>query len=64
MLRRPSAVLQWPCRDRLDASSHAAAPPLAMPLQATHIFDGLESWPSHVMYVAGGCLQVRQWGAL
>lgn len=28
-------------------------------LQATHIFDGLESWPSHVMYVAGGRLQVR-----
>ena len=21
---------------------------------ATHIFDGLESWPSHIMYVAGG----------
>lgn len=35
-----------------------------MRLQATHIFDGLESWPSHVMYVAGGRLQVRQWGAL
>lgn len=27
-------------------------------VQATHIFDGLESWPSHVMYVAGGQLQV------
>lgn len=28
-------------------------------LQATHIFDGLESWPSHLMYLAGGRLQVR-----
>jgi CCR4-NOT complex subunit CAF16 len=27
-------------------------------VQATHIFDGLEAWPSHVMYVAGGKLQV------
>ncbi|PRW20596.1 ABC transporter I family member 20 [Chlorella sorokiniana] len=27
-------------------------------IYATHIFDGLESWPSHVMYVAGGRLQV------
>jgi len=26
--------------------------------QATHIFDGLESWPSHLMYVAGGRLRV------
>ena len=25
--------------------------------QATHIFDGLESWPSHVMYVARGQLR-------
>ena len=28
------------------------------PAQATHIFDGLEAWPSHLMYVAGGRLQV------
>jgi CCR4-NOT complex subunit CAF16 len=26
-------------------------------MQATHIFDGLESWPSHVMYVSSGELQ-------
>ena len=26
--------------------------------QATHIFDGLEGWPSHLMYVAGGQLRV------
>lgn len=23
-------------------------------IYATHIFDGLESWPSHLLYVAGG----------
>ena len=28
-----------------------------MPLQATHIFDGLESWPTHLMYLAGGRVQ-------
>lgn len=27
---------------------------------ATHIFDGLESWPSHVMYVAQGQLRLFQ----
>ena len=27
-------------------------------LQATHIFDGLESWPTHIMYLAGGRLKV------
>jgi len=27
-------------------------------IYATHIFDGLESWPSHVAYVAGGELQL------
>lgn len=27
-------------------------------LQATHIFDGLEFWPSHVMYLAGGKMQL------
>ncbi|KAI3430388.1 hypothetical protein D9Q98_004983 [Chlorella vulgaris] len=27
-------------------------------IYATHIFDGLEAWPSHLMYVAGGQLQV------
>lgn len=25
---------------------------------ATHIFDGLEFWPSHVMYLAGGKMQL------
>lgn len=25
--------------------------------QATHIFDGLEDWPSHLLYVAGGQVQ-------
>ena len=29
-----------------------------MLLQATHIFDGLESWPSHLMYLAGGKMQL------
>lgn len=36
-------------------------PNLQMPgmmLQATHIFDGLESWPSHLMYLAGGKMQL------
>lgn len=27
-------------------------------IYATHIFDGLESWPSHVMYVAQGQLRL------
>jgi len=27
-------------------------------IYATHIFDGLEAWPSHLMYVAGGTLRV------
>ena len=27
-------------------------------MQATHIFDGLESWPSHLMYLAGGKMQL------
>ena len=26
--------------------------------QATHIFDGLESWPTHLMYLARGSLQL------
>lgn len=53
-------------------SVHAPAgaddlPPCSHPLstcsspllqQATHIFDGLEAWPSHLMYVAGGELRV------
>ena len=25
---------------------------------ATHIFDGLEAWPSHLLYLAGGQLKV------
>ncbi|KAM1387065.1 hypothetical protein ACFX2F_033449 [Malus domestica] len=25
---------------------------------ATHIFDGLEDWPSHIAYVANGKLQL------
>jgi CCR4-NOT complex subunit CAF16 len=29
-------------------------------IYATHIFDGLESWPSHVMYVAQGQLRAFQ----
>ena len=28
------------------------------PSQATHIFDGLEDWPTHVMYVSGGQLKI------
>ena len=27
-------------------------------MQATHIFDGLESWPTHLMYLARGELQL------
>jgi ABC-type uncharacterized transport system ATPase subunit len=27
-------------------------------IYATHIFDGLESWPTHVAYVARGALQM------
>ena len=27
-------------------------------VQATHIFDGLETWPTHLLYVASGRLQV------
>lgn len=30
----------------------------AFVLQATHIFDGLEEWPTHIMYLAGGELKV------
>ena len=30
----------------------------AVCIYATHIFDGLESWPTHVAYVAGGELQL------
>lgn len=27
-------------------------------LQATHIFDGLEAWPTHLVYLASGRLQL------
>lgn len=27
-------------------------------IYATHIFDGLENWPSHIVYVANGKLQL------
>lgn len=27
-------------------------------IYATHIFDGLESWPTHLMYLAGGKMQL------
>lgn len=27
-------------------------------IYATHIFDGLEFWPSHIMYLAGGQMQL------
>lgn len=27
-------------------------------MYATHIFDGLETWPTHLMYVAGGRLKI------
>jgi hypothetical protein len=46
---------------RRPASLYAnqkSPPILPLPLQATHIFDGLESWPSHVMYLARGRLQI------
>ena len=41
------------CLVHLSASTNSV-----MLLQATHIFDGLESWPSHVMYLAGGTMQL------
>ncbi|GAB4824174.1 hypothetical protein N2152v2_011220 [Parachlorella kessleri] len=43
------AFLQQECRERG-----------ATIVYATHIFDGLESWPSHVMYLARGRLQLFQ----
>lgn len=36
--------------EALNGNTPSAAPPL----QATHIFDGLESWPTHLVYVEGG----------
>ncbi len=27
-------------------------------LQATHIFDGLEEWPTHIMFLSGGKLKL------
>ncbi|XWS67074.1 hypothetical protein CRYUN_Cryun05aG0255300 [Craigia yunnanensis] len=30
----------------------------AMIIYATHIFDGLEKWPSHIVYVSHGKLQL------
>ena len=27
-------------------------------LQATHIFDGLERWPTHIMFLSGGRLKI------
>ncbi len=38
---------------RLEA---AAQCPLCV--QATHIFDGLEHWPTHLMYLSRGRLQL------
>ena len=32
----------------------------ALCLQATHIFDGLEHWPTHIMYLSQGRLQLFQ----
>ena len=26
-------------------------------VQATHIFDGLEQWPTHIMFLTRGCLK-------
>ena len=42
-----------------SASMHSGrlSAPLCV-LQATHIFDGLESWPTHLMYLAAGRLQL------
>ena len=31
-------------------------------IYATHIFDGLEAWPTHLMYLAHGKLQVSLCG--
>ena len=31
---------------------------------ATHIFDGLESWATHLMYLADGGLKASCWGCL
>ncbi|KAK9817277.1 hypothetical protein WJX72_012172 [[Myrmecia] bisecta] len=43
------AFLRQECEDR-----HATI------IYATHIFDGLESWPTHVLYLAHGKVQVFQ----
>ena len=29
----------------------------AIHVQATHIFDGLEQWPTHIMFLTRGCLK-------
>lgn len=29
-------------------------------MYATHIFDGLESWPTHVAYLAGGQMRMMK----
>ena len=42
---------------KLAEDSRAAECHVALPLQATHIFDGLEAWPTHLMYLAGGRVQ-------
>ncbi|KAL4449008.1 hypothetical protein ABPG77_007725 [Micractinium sp. CCAP 211/92] len=44
--------------DLMDFLRQECAERGATIIYATHIFDGLESWPSHIMYVAGGRLQV------
>ena len=32
--------------------------PDLLTVQATHIFDGLEQWPTHLMYLSRGRLQL------
>ena len=40
----------WSCE---ECRSHKL-----LQLQATHIFDGLEQWPTHLMYLSRGRLQL------
>lgn len=39
---------------RTSTPIHSLSPPHT---QATHIFDGLEDWPTHIMYVSQGQLK-------
>lgn len=48
----------WPPRRLLKQRIRLKIPSNIFNPQATHIFDGLEDWPTHVMYVSRGQLKV------